>query len=118
MTTRSTWMLATWMRAARTALLVPLLIAATGGIAVGAGGKRAGVPKFDGAQEIVVRKSYHIGIASSTDAGLLVPVVRDADRKSILDIARDISRLSDSGRGDLRKRKTAAERVAGVFRLP
>ena len=56
MTTRSTWMLATWMRAARTALLVPLLVAATGGIALGAGGKRAGVPKFDGAQEVVVRK--------------------------------------------------------------
>jgi pyruvate dehydrogenase E2 component (dihydrolipoamide acetyltransferase) len=46
-------------------------------------------------QEIVVRKSYHIGIASSTDAGLIVPVVRDADRKSILDIARDIARLAD-----------------------
>jgi pyruvate dehydrogenase E2 component (dihydrolipoamide acetyltransferase) len=51
---------------------------------------------FDEAtQEIVVRKSYHIGIASSTDAGLIVPVVRDADRKSILDIARDIARLAD-----------------------
>ena len=46
-------------------------------------------------QEIVVRKSYHIGIASSTDAGLIVPVVRDADRKSILDIARDIARLAE-----------------------
>ena len=56
MTTQSTWMLATWMRAAGTALLVPLLVAATGGIALGAGGKRAGVPKFDGAQEVVVRK--------------------------------------------------------------
>jgi len=51
---------------------------------------------FDEAtQEIVVRKSYHIGIASSTDAGLIVPVVRDADRKSILDIARDIARLAE-----------------------
>ena len=46
-------------------------------------------------QEIVVRRSYHIGIASSTDAGLIVPVVRDADRKSILDIARDIARLAE-----------------------
>jgi pyruvate dehydrogenase E2 component (dihydrolipoamide acetyltransferase) len=51
---------------------------------------------FDEAtQEIVVRKSYHIGIASSTEAGLIVPVVRDADRKSILDIARDIARLAE-----------------------
>jgi hypothetical protein len=41
---------------ARTAILVPLLVGATGTKALGAGGKRAGVPKFDGVQEVVVRK--------------------------------------------------------------
>jgi pyruvate dehydrogenase E2 component (dihydrolipoamide acetyltransferase) len=46
-------------------------------------------------QEIVVRRFYDIGIASATEAGLVVPVVRGADRKSILDIARDIQRLGD-----------------------
>ena len=51
MTTRSATMLA-----ARAALAVLLLVGATGGSAFGAGGKRAGVPTFDGAQEIVVRK--------------------------------------------------------------
>ncbi|WP_437679272.1 dihydrolipoamide acetyltransferase family protein [Sorangium sp. So ce131] len=51
---------------------------------------------FDEAtQEIVVKKSYHIGIASATEAGLIVPVVRDADRRSVLDIAREIARLSE-----------------------
>ena len=60
-------------------------------------------------QEIVVRKSYHIGIASSTDAGLIVPVVRDADRKSILDIARDIARLSE----DTKAGKAKAEDLGG-----
>lgn len=51
---------------------------------------------FDEAtQEIVVRRYYDIGIASSTDAGLIVPVVRSADRKSILDVARDIARLGE-----------------------
>ncbi|AUX20944.1 branched-chain alpha-keto acid dehydrogenase subunit E2 [Sorangium cellulosum] len=51
---------------------------------------------FDEAtQEIVVKKSYHIGIASSTEAGLIVPVVRDADRRSVLDIAREIARLGE-----------------------
>jgi pyruvate dehydrogenase E2 component (dihydrolipoamide acetyltransferase) len=45
--------------------------------------------------EIVYRKYYNIGIAASTDAGLIVPVVKDADRKSLLDIARDIARLGD-----------------------
>ncbi|MEO5729328.1 MAG: dihydrolipoamide acetyltransferase family protein [Byssovorax sp.] len=65
---------------------------------------------FDEAtQEIVVRKSYHIGIASSTDAGLIVPVVRDADRKSILDIARDIARLAE----DTKAGKARAEDLGG-----
>ena len=51
---------------------------------------------FDEAtQEIVVRRYYDIGIASATEAGLIVPVVRGADRKSILDVARDIQRLGD-----------------------
>jgi pyruvate dehydrogenase E2 component (dihydrolipoamide acetyltransferase) len=46
-------------------------------------------------QEIVERRAYHIGIASATDAGLIVPVIRNADRRSVLDIAREIARLSD-----------------------
>jgi pyruvate dehydrogenase E2 component (dihydrolipoamide acetyltransferase) len=46
-------------------------------------------------QEIVVRKRFHIGIASSTEVGLIVPVVRDADRKSILEIAAEIARLGE-----------------------
>lgn len=47
-------------------------------------------------QELVQRRYYNIGIASSTPAGLMVPVVKDADRKSILDVARDIARLGDA----------------------
>ncbi len=46
-------------------------------------------------QEIVVRRYYDVGIASATESGLIVPVVRSADRKSILDIARDIARLGE-----------------------
>jgi pyruvate dehydrogenase E2 component (dihydrolipoamide acetyltransferase) len=48
--------------------------------------------------EIVVRNRYDIGVATSTDSGLMVPVVRNADRRSILEIARDISRLSDEAK--------------------
>ena len=44
--------------------------------------------------EIVQRRQYHIGLATATDEGLIVPVVRDADRKSIVDLARDIDRLA------------------------
>jgi pyruvate dehydrogenase E2 component (dihydrolipoamide acetyltransferase) len=50
----------------------------------------------ESAQEIVVRRYYDIGIASATEAGLVVPVVRGADRRSILDIARDIERLGEA----------------------
>ncbi|MGA7119277.1 MAG: dihydrolipoamide acetyltransferase family protein [Polyangiaceae bacterium] len=48
--------------------------------------------------ELVFRKYFHIGIATATDAGLVVPVVKDADKKSILDIAREIDRLSAEAR--------------------
>lgn len=50
----------------------------------------------ESSNEIVVRKYYDIGIASATEAGLMVPVVRGADKKSILDIARDIQRLGEA----------------------
>ncbi len=48
--------------------------------------------------EIVTRRARHIGIATSTDSGLIVPVVRDADQKSILDVARDIQRLGEDAK--------------------
>jgi len=48
--------------------------------------------------EIVRRGSYHIGLATATEAGLLVPVVRDADQKSLLDLAREIEQLSQAAR--------------------
>lgn len=44
--------------------------------------------------EIVLRKFYNIGIAASTDAGLIVPVVKEADKRSLLDIAREIDRVA------------------------
>jgi pyruvate dehydrogenase E2 component (dihydrolipoamide acetyltransferase) len=48
--------------------------------------------------ELVYRKYYNIGIAASTDAGLMVPVVKDADRRSVLDIAREIDRLASDAK--------------------
>jgi pyruvate dehydrogenase E2 component (dihydrolipoamide acetyltransferase) len=52
---------------------------------------------FDEAtNEIVERRYYNIGIASATEAGLMVPVVKDADRLSILEIAREVGRLAEA----------------------
>jgi 2-oxoisovalerate dehydrogenase E2 component (dihydrolipoyl transacylase) len=48
--------------------------------------------------EIVLHDRYHIGIAVATPAGLIVPVLRDADRKDLGGIAREIERLSAEAR--------------------
>ncbi len=52
----------------------------------------------DAAGEIVLKRYYHIGIATSTEKGLMVPVVRDADRRSLLDLASEIDRLARGAR--------------------
>jgi pyruvate/2-oxoglutarate dehydrogenase complex dihydrolipoamide acyltransferase (E2) component len=52
----------------------------------------------EAAGEIVLHDHYHIGIAVASPAGLLVPVVRDADKKDLFQIARDIERLSSEAR--------------------
>ncbi|GCE20519.1 dihydrolipoamide acetyltransferase family protein [Dictyobacter kobayashii] len=52
----------------------------------------------DNSQEIVLKHCYHIGIATATGDGLLVPVLRHADRLTILEIAREITRLAEAGR--------------------
>jgi len=52
----------------------------------------------EAAGEIVLHDRYHVGIAVMTPGGLMVPVVRDADKKDIPAIARDIERLSQEAR--------------------
>ncbi|MEK6984869.1 MAG: dihydrolipoamide acetyltransferase family protein [Candidatus Thermoplasmatota archaeon] len=51
---------------------------------------------FDETTSEIVKKRYiHLGIATATDAGLIVPVVKDADKKSMLDVAKEIADLSE-----------------------
>jgi pyruvate dehydrogenase E2 component (dihydrolipoamide acetyltransferase) len=52
----------------------------------------------DAAGEIVLKKDYNVGIATDTDAGLVVPVIHNADRLSIFDLAREIAALADRAR--------------------
>jgi pyruvate dehydrogenase E2 component (dihydrolipoamide acetyltransferase) len=52
----------------------------------------------DAAMEHVLRKQYDIGIAAATEAGLIVPVLRNADRLSIVEIARELERLGKLAR--------------------
>lgn len=50
------------------------------------------------AGEIVLHDQYHIGVAVAVPGGLIVPVVRDADKRSVLEIAREIERLTNDAR--------------------
>ncbi len=52
----------------------------------------------DEKQEIVVKHYYNIGIATATDAGLIVPVVHDADQKDLYGLAKDVERLAEAAR--------------------
>jgi pyruvate dehydrogenase E2 component (dihydrolipoamide acetyltransferase) len=53
--------------------------------------------------ELVYKKYYNIGIATATEAGLMVPVVRNADRLRLFELARRIEQLSSAARdGTLR----------------
>jgi pyruvate dehydrogenase E2 component (dihydrolipoamide acetyltransferase) len=81
----------------------------------------------DEKMEIIQRRSYDIGIAVATDAGLMVPVVREADRLSMLEIAREIERLAEAARsGKVRKEDlggssftiTSLGRLGGLFTTP
>jgi pyruvate dehydrogenase E2 component (dihydrolipoamide acetyltransferase) len=48
--------------------------------------------------EVVYKKAIHIGVAADTERGLLVPVVRDVDRKGILQLAVELGQASDKAR--------------------
>jgi pyruvate dehydrogenase E2 component (dihydrolipoamide acetyltransferase) len=52
----------------------------------------------DAADTIVLKKHYHFGIAVETPDGLMVPVIRNVDRKSVLDLAAEIQTLGEKAR--------------------
>ncbi len=58
---------------------------------------------------LILKKYCHIGFAVDTDAGLLVPVIRDVDEKGIVDLAEEVTELSQLARG----RKLRPEHMAG-----
>lgn len=59
--------------------------------------------------QLILKHYYHIGVAVDTDRGLLVPVVRDVDKKSVYDLAQELADLADKAR----KRKIAIEDMKG-----
>jgi pyruvate dehydrogenase E2 component (dihydrolipoyllysine-residue acetyltransferase) len=60
-------------------------------------------PRFNSSYDmnggkLILKKYFHIGIAVDTERGLVVPVVRDADKKSIRDLAVEVATLADKAR--------------------
>jgi pyruvate dehydrogenase E2 component (dihydrolipoamide acetyltransferase) len=52
----------------------------------------------DAAEEITQHRSVHLGIATDTESGLMVPVIRDADRLGVLEIGRHIGAIAKAAR--------------------
>ena len=61
------------------------------------------------AGEIIQWRNFHIGLATATENGLIVPVIRDADGKSLAELGRDIERLAEATRTG----KAAREELMG-----
>lgn len=59
---------------------------------------------------VIQKKYYHIGMAVATPAGLLVPVIRDVDKKSVWDLSAEIIELSNKARD----RKLSLEEMQGA----
>jgi pyruvate dehydrogenase E2 component (dihydrolipoamide acetyltransferase) len=60
-------------------------------------------------QEIVFKNYFHIGIAVDTEAGLIVPVMRDADKKNLVQISKELEELASKAR----ERKVTSEELKG-----
>jgi pyruvate dehydrogenase E2 component (dihydrolipoamide acetyltransferase) len=71
-------------------------------------------------ENITIKKYYHVGVAVDTPGGLVVPVVRDADRKGVFDLAHelaDISKLAREGKlkpGDMQGGTFSISSLGGI----
>ncbi len=70
---------------------------------------------LDAAEEnLVIKSYYHLGIAVDTDAGLIVPVIRDADKKSLVELSRELEELARKAR---ERKVTADDLKGGTFTI-
>ena len=60
-------------------------------------------------ESLIIKQYYNIGIAVDTPTGLVVPVIKDADKKSILDLSKELMDLSDRARN----KKLKPEELSG-----
>lgn len=65
-------------------------------------------------ENLILKKYYHIGIAVDTPDGLVVPVIRDVDRKGIFDLAAELGSVSNKARD---KKLTPTDLQGGCFSI-
>ncbi len=68
----------------------------------------------EAAEEIVYKEYYHIGMAVDTEAGLIVPVIRDVNKKSLLDLSKELEELARKAR---ERRVSTEELKGGTFTI-
>ena len=68
----------------------------------------------DSGEKLILKKYFHIGIAVDTPDGLVVPVLRDCDKKGLLDLARELGEISRKARD---KKLGPAEMSGGCFSI-
>jgi pyruvate dehydrogenase E2 component (dihydrolipoamide acetyltransferase) len=63
------------------------------------------------AGQLLLKRYYHVGVAVDTEGGLLVPVIRDADKKSIAELAQELTDVAEQAR------KGKADMQGGTFTI-
>jgi len=63
----------------------------------------------ESSNEIIIKRYFHLGVAVDTEQGLMVPVIRDVDKKSVLDLAKELEQLASKAR----ERKISADEMNG-----
>ena len=66
------------------------------------------------ASEVILKEYIHLGIAVDTDQGLMVPVLRDVDKKSMFELAKELEQLAAKARD---RKITADEMKGGTFTI-
>lgn len=65
-------------------------------------------------EQLILKKYFHIGIAVDTPEGLVVPVIRDVDKKSLLELAQELGEVSNKAR---EKKLTSADMQGSSFTI-
>ena len=68
----------------------------------------------EAANEVILKEYIHLGIAVDTDQGLMVPVLRDVDKKSMLDLAKELEQVAAKARD---RKLTAEDMKGGTFTI-